>query len=188
MALGSLAQLALARLPVPPTAARAVVAPRALENRPRHRALLGRRSCSGAVLPLPRYGAFVEVGAPLVQEDPCGDLPVGRRLPSSVLRWRRLKKSRRRRDERHHPRPGPPALYTCPRPSSVDVGEGIAAAASALRSSLLQFGHPERRLLSLLLEWAAVGDLEPYRPAGPPMWGVVRTRGGGTGVSFVMAP
>lgn len=93
MALGSLAQLALARLPVPPTAARAVVAPRALENRPRHRALLGRRSCSGAVLPLPRYGAFVEVGAPLVQEDPCGDLPVGRRLPSSVLRWRRLKKS-----------------------------------------------------------------------------------------------
>jgi hypothetical protein len=26
------------------------------------------------------------------------------------------------------------------------------------------------------------------RPAGPPMWGVVRTCGGGTGVSFVMAP
>jgi hypothetical protein len=53
-ALGSLAQLALARLPVPPPAARAVVAPCALEDRPRRRALLGRRSCSGAVLPLPR--------------------------------------------------------------------------------------------------------------------------------------
>jgi hypothetical protein len=55
--LGSLAQLALARLPVPPPAARAVVAPRAPEDRPRRRALLGRRSCSWAVLPLLRYGA-----------------------------------------------------------------------------------------------------------------------------------
>jgi hypothetical protein len=35
----------------------------------------------------------VEVGAPLVREDPSGDLPVGRRLPPSVLRWQRLKKS-----------------------------------------------------------------------------------------------
>jgi hypothetical protein len=26
------------------------------------------------------------------------------------------------------------------------------------------------------------------RPVGPPMWGVVRTCGGGTGVPFVMAP
>jgi hypothetical protein len=42
---------------VPPPAARAVVAPRAREDRPRRRALLGRRSCSGAVLPLHRYGA-----------------------------------------------------------------------------------------------------------------------------------
>jgi hypothetical protein len=54
---GSLAQLALARLLVPPPAARAVVAPRAPEDRPRRRALLGRRSCYGADLPLPRYGA-----------------------------------------------------------------------------------------------------------------------------------
>jgi hypothetical protein len=43
--------------PVPPPAARAVVAPRAREDRPRRRALLGRRSCSGAVLPLHWYGA-----------------------------------------------------------------------------------------------------------------------------------
>ena len=68
------------------------------------------------------------------------------------------------------------------------MGEGIVAAASDLRPSLLQFGHPERRSLSLLLERATVGDLEPYRPAGPLMWGVVRTRGDGTGVPFVMAP
>jgi hypothetical protein len=56
-ALGSRAQLALAWLPVPPPAARAVVALRAPEDRPRRRALLGRRSCSWAVLPLLRYGA-----------------------------------------------------------------------------------------------------------------------------------
>jgi hypothetical protein len=59
------------------------------------------------------------------------------------------------------------------------VGEGIVAAASTLRPSLLQFGHPERRSLSLLPERAVVGDLEPCRPMGPPMRGVVRTRGGG---------
>ena len=34
-----------------------------------------------------------EVGALLVREDPSGDLPVGRWLPSSALRWWRLKKS-----------------------------------------------------------------------------------------------
>jgi hypothetical protein len=47
----------LVRFPVSPPAVRAVVAPRAPGDRPRRRALLGRRSCSGAVLPLPRYGA-----------------------------------------------------------------------------------------------------------------------------------
>jgi hypothetical protein len=59
-----------------------------------------------------------------------------------------------RRDHRHHPRFGPPTLCTCPRPSSVDVGEGKVAAASALRPSLLQFGHPERGSLLLLPERA----------------------------------
>jgi hypothetical protein len=62
------------------------------------------------------------------------------------------------------------------------------AAASALRSSLLLFGHPERKSLSLLPERAAVSRLGFHRPAGPPMWGVVCTCGGGTGVPFVMAP
>jgi hypothetical protein len=80
------------------------------------------------------------------------------------------------------------ALIACPRPSSGDVGEGLVAAASALRPSLPLFGHLERRSLSLLPERAAVSHLESRRPAGPPMWGVVRTCGGGTGVPFVMAP
>jgi hypothetical protein len=116
-----------------------------------------------------------EVGAPPIREDPSGDLPVGRWLPSSALRWWRLKKS-------SSPTGSPPpsalrasgslALIACPRPSSGDVGEGIVAAASALRPLPLQFGHLERRSLSLLLERAAVSHLEPCRPAGPPMWGL----------------
>jgi hypothetical protein len=132
-----------------------------------------------------------EVGAPLVREDPNGDLPVGRWLPSLALRWWRLKKSS---SSTGSPPPsvlwasGSLALIACPRPSSEDVGKGIVAAASALRPSSLQFGHLERRSLSLLSEQAAVSHLEPCHPAGPPMWGVVRTRGGRTGVPFVMAP
>jgi hypothetical protein len=42
------------------------------------------------------------------------------------------------------------ALIACPRPSSGDAGEGLVAAAPALRSSLLPFSHPERRSLTLL--------------------------------------
>jgi hypothetical protein len=60
-------------------------------------------------------------------------------------------------DHHHHPRFGPPALCTCPRPSSVGVGEGKIVAASALRLLLLQFGHPERGPLSLLAERTAAG-------------------------------
>jgi hypothetical protein len=43
--------------PGAPSCRKAAAAPRAREDRPRCRALLGRRSCSGAVLPLHRYGA-----------------------------------------------------------------------------------------------------------------------------------
>jgi hypothetical protein len=130
-----------------------------------------------AFAPVRRFCA--EVGAPLVREYPSGDLLVGRWLPSSALRWWWLKKSL-------SPMGSPPpsalrasgslALIACPRPSSGYVGEGVVAAVSALRPSPLQFGHLERRLLSLMLERAAANHLEPYRPAGPPMWGVVRTR------------
>jgi hypothetical protein len=126
-----------------------------------------------------------------VREDPSGDLPVGRWLPSSTLRWWRLKKS-------SLPTRSPPpsalrassslALIACPRPSSGDVGEELVAAASAPRSSLLMFGHSERRSLSLLPERASASHQGFCRPAGPSMWGVVRTYGSGTRVLFVMAP
>jgi hypothetical protein len=52
------------------------------------------------------------------------------------------------------------ALIACPRRSSGDVGEGLVTAASALRSSLLLFSRPERRSLSLLLQWSAASQLE----------------------------
>jgi hypothetical protein len=52
------------------------------------------------------------------------------------------------------------ALIACPRTSSGDAGEGLVAAASALRSSLLLLSRPERRSLSLLTEWAAASHLE----------------------------
>jgi hypothetical protein len=173
--------------PSAPPAARAVVAPHAPEDRPRRRALLGRRSCSGVVLPLPRYGASA-----LVRGDPSGDLPVGRWLPSSALRWWRLKKS-------SSPTGSPPlftlrasvslTLIACPRPSSGDVGEDLVAAASVPRPSLLLFGHLERRLLSLLPERASASHPSAFCcSTGLPTWGVVRTYGGGTGVPFVMAP
>jgi hypothetical protein len=48
------------------------------------------------------------------------------------------------------PTSGSLALIACHRPSSGDAGEGLVAAASALRSSLLLFGRPERRSLSLM--------------------------------------
>jgi hypothetical protein len=154
----------------PPTT-RAVVAPRIPEDRPRRRALLGRRSCSGAVLPLPRYGASA-----LVREDPSGDLPVGRWLPSSAPRWWWPKKSL-------SPTGSPPpsalrasgslALIACSRPSSGDVGEGLVAATSVLRPSLLLFGQLERRLLSLLPERASASHpLAFCCPTGPPTWGL----------------
>jgi hypothetical protein len=52
------------------------------------------------------------------------------------------------------------ALIACPCPSSGDVGEDLATAASALRSSLLLFSRPGRRSLSLLLQGSAVSHLE----------------------------
>jgi hypothetical protein len=53
------------------------------------------------------------------------------------------------------------------------VGEGKVAAASALRPSLLQFGHPKRGSLSLVLERATVSRPSVFCcSAGPPIvWG-----------------
>jgi hypothetical protein len=130
-------------LPEPPPAARAVIAPCAWEDRPRRRALPGRRSCSRAALPLHRYGAFTRGSV----SRSSGRIRVGicRRADGPCRRCRGgggSRSPRRRRDHRHHPRFGPLALCTCPRPSSVGVGEGRVAAALVLRPSLLQFGHP----------------------------------------------
>jgi hypothetical protein len=52
------------------------------------------------------------------------------------------------------------ALIACPRPSSGDTGEGLVAAASAPRSLMLLFSRPERRSLSLLLQWSVASQLE----------------------------
>jgi hypothetical protein len=52
------------------------------------------------------------------------------------------------------------ALIACPCPSSGDAGEGLVAAASTLRSSLLLFSRPDRRSLSLLMEWLAASQPE----------------------------
>jgi hypothetical protein len=49
------------------------------------------------------------------------------------------------------------------------VGEGKIAVASALRPSLLQFGHPGRGSLSLLPEWATASHPSAFCcSAGPP--------------------
>jgi hypothetical protein len=50
------------------------------------------------------------------------------------------------------------ALVACPRPSSGVVGEGLVTVTSTLRSSLLLFGRPKRRSLSLQ---AGAGGGEP---------------------------
>jgi hypothetical protein len=163
-------------LPVPPPAAKAVVAPCAREDRPRCRALPGRRSCSGAVLPLHRYDASTRRSVP----HSSGRIRVGicRRADGPYRRCRGGGGSRSPRcrwDHHHHPRFGPPALCTCPRPSSVGIGEGKVAAASALRPSLLQFGHPERGSLLLLLEGATASRPSVFccSAGSPPLaeWG-----------------
>jgi hypothetical protein len=155
--------------------------PCAREGRPRRRALLGRRSCSGAVLPLHRYGVSARRSVP--------HLGICRRADGPCCRCRGgggSRSPRRRRDHRHHPRFGLPALCTCPRPSSVGVGEGKIAAAPALGPTLLQFDHPERGSLLLLSERAAASRPSVFccSAGPPPSSGVVRTCGGGTGVPF----
>jgi hypothetical protein len=70
------------------------------------------------------------------------------------------------------------------------MGEGLLAAASALRSLLPLFGSPEQKSLSSpLLErvTACRSSVFCCSKGPPPSSGVVRTCGGGTGVPFVMA-
>jgi hypothetical protein len=170
---GSLAQLALAKLPVPPPTVGRSVAICPPYGRLLRRAYWGTAQdvarYSGGVrvlgLSCPRSGTTPPRGGRCspVREDLSGDLPVGRWLPSSVLRWWQPEKaspSTRPSAPTADRASGSLALIACPRPSSGDAGEGLVAAASALRSSLLLFGRPERRSLSLLTERAAASQLE----------------------------
>jgi hypothetical protein len=87
----------------------------------------------------------------------------------------------------------PPTLRPSARPclTSLGMGGGLLAAASALRSVLPLFDPPEQKSSSsLLLERATARRSSVFCcSAGPPLSsGVVRTCGGdGTGVPFVMA-
>jgi hypothetical protein len=67
------------------------------------------------------------------------------------------------------------ALISGSRPRRGDANESLPAVASVLGPSLL-------------LQRSPASHPEFCCPAGPPMWGVVRTCESGTGVPFVMAP
>jgi hypothetical protein len=101
---------------------------------------------------------------------PIGAVSVGRWTPPSVLRWwqpEKVSPPTRSSAPSALRASGSLALIACPCPSSGDAGEGLVAAASALRSSLLLFSRPERRSLSLLMEQAAVSQLEFVVPQAP---------------------
>jgi hypothetical protein len=164
--------------------------PRALGDRPRRRALLERRSCSWAVLPSLRHDAsarrsvlarsgglewgsaggqvaavvgaeVVAAGEGLVADEIVGAICApGLRLFDFDSLSSPLEWGRGR---------GPCRSSVCP--------EVIAAAV----------WPPGTKVV---VAAAVVGGESPgaCRPAGPPMWGVVRTCGSGTGVPFVMAP
>jgi hypothetical protein len=107
-----------------------------------------------------------EVGAPLIQEDPSGDLPAGRRLLFSVPRWRRLEKS-------SSPVRSPPpsalgasgSLYLS---SPLERRRGRGQGCSGVRPEAIAW-----RSLSLLLERATAGHPSAFCcSAGPPIvWG-----------------
>jgi hypothetical protein len=110
----------------------------------------------------------MEVGAPLIREDPSGDLPVGRRLLSSVLRWRRLEKSSSSTGS-----PPPSALRASGSlylSSPLERRRGRGHCCSDVRPEAI--AAPVRPPgAEVVVAAAGAGDLEPYRPAGPPMWG-----------------
>jgi hypothetical protein len=172
-------------------AVRAAVAPRAPGDRLRRHALLGQRSCSWVVLPLLRHDASsrrsvltrprglewgsaggqvaaivgaeaVAAGEGLVADEIVGAIyALGLWLFGFDSLSSPLEWGRGR---------GPCCSSVCP--------EVIAAVVWPLGAEVV-------------VAAAGVGGGEPprsCRPAGPLMWGVVRTCGSGTGVPFVMAP
>jgi hypothetical protein len=169
---GSLAQLAQAQLPVPPpTAGRSVaICPpygrllhRAPGDRPRRRTLLGRRSCSWVVLSSLRHDASARrsvLARPGGLEWGSAGGQVAAVVGAEVVAAGEVFSADETVSATRGPTSGSLALIACPRPSSGDAGEGLVAAVSALRSSLLLFSHLERRSLSLLTERAAASHLE----------------------------
>jgi hypothetical protein len=131
----------------------AAVASRAPGDRPRRRTLLGRRSCSWAVLPSLRYDASARrsvLACPRGLEWGSAGGQVADVVDAEVVAAGEGFPADETVNATRGPTSSSLALIACPRPSSGDAGEGLVAAASALRSSLLLFSRPEPRSLSLL--------------------------------------
>jgi hypothetical protein len=170
---GPLALLALALLPVPPPTAgaelgypstvRAAITPCAPGDRPIRRMPLGRRSCSWVVLSSLRHDASAQrsvLARPGGLEWGSAGGQVAAIVGAEVVAAREGFSADETVGATRGQTSDSLAFIACPRPSSGDVGEGLVAAASALRSSLLLFSLPERRSLSLLLQWSAASQLE----------------------------
>jgi hypothetical protein len=144
-------------------AVRAAVAPRAPRDRPRHRTPLGQRSCSWVVLPSLRHDASARrsvLAHPGGLEWGYAGGQVAAVVGAEVVAAGEGFSADETVSATHGLTSGSLALIACPRPSSGDAGEGLVAAASALRSSLLLFGRPEQRSLSLLMERSAASQPE----------------------------
>jgi hypothetical protein len=152
----------------------AAVAPCAPEDRPRRRTPLGRCSCSRIVLSPLRHDASVRRSVPAhpggLEWGSAGALwggaggQVAAVVGAKVVAAGEGFSADETVGATYGRTSGSSALAACPRPSSGDVGEGLVAAASALRSSLLLFSYPERRSLSLLLQQSAASHLEFVAP------------------------
>jgi hypothetical protein len=139
---GSLAQLALALPPTPPTAARPIREDLS-GDLPVQAGPAAIRCCGVGAQVATVVGAEVVVAiGEVVSTDEIVNATCGRISGSS-------------------------ALTACPRPSCGDVGAGLFTAASVLRSSLLLFSHPRRRSLSLLLQRSLASRLEFVIPRTP---------------------
>jgi hypothetical protein len=144
-------------------AVRVAVVLRTPGDRPRRRTLLGRRSCSWVVLPSLRHDASARrsvLARPGGLEWGSIGGQVATVVGAEVVAAGESFSTDETVSANRGPTSGSLALIACPRPSSRDAGEGLIAAASALRSSLLLFGHPEWRSLSLLTKRAAASQLE----------------------------
>jgi hypothetical protein len=172
-------------------AVRAAVAPHVTGDRPRRRALLGRHSCSWVVLPVLRHDASARrsvlarlgglewgsagrqvaavIGAEVVA---AGEVLVADEIVGAICA------------------PSLRVFGFDSLSSPLEWGRGRGPCRSSVCPEVIAavVWPPGAEVV---VAAAGVGGGEPpgnCRPAGPPMWGVVRTCGSGTGVPFVMAP